>query len=215
MENLASYLEHTLLRPDAVAGDYETLCKEAENYGFCGVCVPPDRVCLACALLAGSGVKVVTVAGFPLGFQTTAVKVKEVEQALTDGAQEVDAVINIGLLKEGRLSAVQQEVESLAAVTGSGYLLKVIIETCYLTAEEKVQAARLIRDAGADFVKTSTGFGPGGATVADVSLLYKATGGELQVKAAGGIRTREQALALIKAGATRLGTSRGPDLIIN
>lgn len=215
VKKLAPYIEHTLLHPEAVTGDYETLCQEAVEHKFCGVCVPPDRVRFAASLLAGSGVRVVTVAGFPLGFQTTAAKVKEVEQALVDGAHEVDVVISIGLFKDGCLSAVQQELESLVAAVGSSNLLKVIIETCYLTAEEKVQAARLIRDAGADFVKTSTGFGPGGATVDDVALLYKATGGELQVKASGGIRTREQALALIRAGAARLGTSRGPDLVAN
>lgn len=219
VENLAPYIEHTLLRPDAVAKDYEHLCKEALEYGFCCVCVPPQRIDLARSLLSGSGIRVVTVAGFPLGFQTLAVKAREVENALAEGADEVDVVINIGALKEGRFSDAGREVAALmGVVTSTGKeeerpLLKVIIETCYLTGEEKVTAARLICDAGADFVKTSTGFGPGGATVEDVLLLFQATGGELKVKASGGIRTKEQAVALIDAGAARLGTSRGPDLV--
>ncbi len=217
--NLAPFIEHTLLRPDAVAGDYERLCREACEYGFYGVCVPPQRVGLARSLLSGSAVRVVTVAGFPFGFQALAAKEKEVEEALANGADEVDAVIHIAALKEGRFVEVGREVSALVKVVSSAGkgegrpLLKVIIETCYLTDEEKVAAARLIRDAGADFVKTSTGFGPGGATVEDVALLIRATGGELRVKASGGIRTKEQALALIAAGAARLGTSRGPDLV--
>jgi deoxyribose-phosphate aldolase len=219
MVNLAPFIEHTLLRPDAVAEDYERLCREACECGFYGVCVPPQRVGLARSLLSGSAVRVVTVAGFPFGFQDLAAKEKEVEEALAKGADEVDAVIHIGALKEGRFSEVGREVSALVKVVSSAGkgegrpLLKMIIETCYLTDEEKVAAARLIRDAGADFVKTSTGFGPGGATVEDVALLIRATGGELRVKASGGIRTKEQALALIAAGAARLGTSRGPDLV--
>ncbi len=217
--DLASLIEHTLLRPDATARDFEQLCREALDFRFYGVCVPPDRVRLARSLLAGSGVKVVTVAGFPLGFQTAAVKAFEIENALAAGAEEIDAVLNIGALKEARFSFVEEEVRSLveavraAGRSGARPLLKIIVETCCLTAAEKIQAARLILEAGADFVKTSTGFAPGGATVEDVALLREATGGRLKIKAAGGIRTRAQALALVAAGADRLGTSRGPALV--
>jgi len=214
---LAPMIEHTLLRPDAVAGDYERLCREAMDFHFYGVCIPPDRVKLARSLLAGSNVRVVTVIGFPLGFQTGPVKVREAENALAEGAQELDAVINIGALKEGRFQEVEKELRDLVTVCDGlkpdRPLLKVIIEACYLTDAEKVLAVRLIREAGADFVKTSTGFGRGGATVEDVSLLNGAADGRLKIKAAGGIRTKAQALALVAAGAHRLGTSRGPALV--
>lgn len=215
-DKLAKYIEHTLLVPQAVDGDYERLCREAVEHEFYGVCVPPSRVRFACSLLSGSDVRVVTVVGFPLGFQTTAAKVFEAENALAEGAQELDMVINIGLLKEGQRAALEQEISSVVHAAGSCRemsVIKVIIETCYLTDKEKSNAARVIHAAGADFVKTSTGFGPKGASVEDVALLRKAVPGQLQIKAAGGIRTREHALALIKAGADRLGTSRGPDLI--
>ncbi len=214
---LAPMIEHTLLRPDAVAGDYERLCREALEFHFYGVCVPPDRVRFARSLLAGSSVQVVTVIGFPLGFQTGPVKVREAENALAEGAQELDAVLNIGALKEGRFQEVEKELRDLVAVCDGlkpdRPLLKIIIEACYLTDSEKLLAVRLIREAGADFVKTSTGFGPGGATVEDVSLLKGAADGRLKIKAAGGIRTRAQALALVAAGAHRLGTSCGPALV--
>jgi deoxyribose-phosphate aldolase len=217
--DLAPLIEHTLLRPEATARDCEQLCREAMNFRFYGVCVPPNRVRLARSLLAGSGVKVVTVAGFPLGFQTVAVKVFEIENALAAGAEEIDAVLNIGALKEARFSFVEAEVRSLmeavraAGRSGARPLLKIIVETCYLSDTEKTQAARLVLEAGADFVKTSTGFAPGGARVEDVALLREAAGGRLKIKAAGGIRTRAQALALVAAGADRLGTSRGPALV--
>lgn len=217
VQQLASMIEHTLLRPDAVSEDYERLCREALEYRFYGVCVPPIRVSLARSLLAGSGVRVVTVIGFPLGFQPTRIKTMEAEGALLEGAQELDVAMNIGALKEGRYQEVEREIRELVSlcegIRPERPLVKVIIETCCLTDAEKLLAVRLISEAGADFVKTSTGFGKGGATVEDVALLKRAAKGRLGIKASGGIRTREQALALVAAGAQRLGTSRGPDLV--
>lgn len=213
--DLAGSIEHTLLQPQAVDSDYERLCREAMDYGFFGVCIPPSRVRFVSSLLKGSQVRVVTVVGFPLGFQTKAAKVFEAENALAEGAQELDMVINIGYLKDGQWDSVEKEISSVvqAAAGQRGWVVKVIIETCYLTDLEKRTAVEIIKSAGADFVKTSTGFGSGGAKVEDVALLHQAAQGRLQIKAAGGIRTREKAIALIKAGATRLGTSCGPALI--
>lgn len=211
-DDLAEYIEHTLLRPQAVECDYERLCRQALEHGFYGVCIPPSRVRFASSLLKRSEVRVVTVVGFPLGFQTGAAKVFEAENALAEGAEELDMVINIGYLKDGQRDAVEKEISSVVQAA-AGNLVKVIIETCYLTQQEKSTAVEIIRSAGAHFVKTSTGFGSGGAKVEDVALLHQAAQGQLQIKAAGGIRTREKAIALIKAGATRLGTSCGPDLI--
>lgn len=213
--DLAGSIEHTLLQPQAVDSDYERLCREAMDYGFFGVCIPPSRVQFVSSLLKGSQVRVVTVVGFPLGFQTKAAKVFEAENALAEGAQELDMVINIGYLKDGQWDSVEKEISSVvqAAAGQRGWVVKVIIETCYLTDLEKRTAVEIIKSAGADFVKTSTGFGSGGAKVEDVALLHQAAQGRPQIKAAGGIRTREKAIALIKAGATRLGTSCGPALI--
>ena len=215
-DELTQYIEHTLLRPDAVENDYVRLCRESVEHGFFGVCVPPCRVRLASSLLAESGIRVVSVVGFPLGFQTTAAKVYEAENALAEGAHEIDMVINIGALKEKQWHTLEQEIgEIVRAAEGckGQSVVKVIIETCYLTDEEKRAAVEVICSSGANFVKTSTGFGTDGATVEDVELLHKAAGGRLGVKAAGGIRTREQALVLVRAGASRLGTSRGPALV--
>lgn len=214
-DELAEYIEHTLLRPDAVEADYVRLCQEAREYGFYGVCVPPSRIGLARRLLADSDVRVVTVVGFPLGFQSSATKVFEVENALLAGAHEVDMVINIGLLKEGNWKAVEQEIQEVVKASAGRLVVKVIIETCYLNDQEKIEAAKLVQAAGADFIKTSTGFGSQGATVRDVELIRRTVGDKLLIKAAGGIRTRESALSLLRAGAARLGTSRGPALINN
>ncbi|MFW0967396.1 MAG: deoxyribose-phosphate aldolase [Thermacetogeniaceae bacterium] len=212
-DELAKCIEHTLLRPDAVEADYVRLCQEAVEYGFYGVCVPPSRIGLAREHLADSDVRVVTVAGFPLGYQSSAAKVFEVEKALTEGAHEIDMVINIGLLKEGKWKAVEQEIRGVVGVCAGSLVVKVIIETCYLNDQEKIRAAQLVQAAGADFIKTSTGFGPQGATVHDVELIRRTVGDKLLIKAAGGIKTRESALSLLRAGAARLGTSRGPALI--
>lgn len=212
-DELAKCIEHTLLRPDAVEADYVRLYQEAVEYGFYGVCVPPSRIGLAREHLADSDVRVVTVAGFPLGFQSSAAKVFEVEKALSEGAHEIDVVINIGLLKEGKWKAVEQEIQQIVGVGAGRLVVKVIIETCYLNDQEKIRAAQLVQAAGADFIKTSTGFGPQGATVHDVELIRRTVGDKLLIKAAGGIKTRESALSLLRAGAARLGTSRGPALI--
>jgi deoxyribose-phosphate aldolase len=216
LADLTKYIEHTLLKPQATQKDFVRLCTEAVDYGFYGICVPPNRVSQSSILVKGSGVRVVTVVGFPLGFSITSSKLRETELALTDGADEIDAVIDISALKEGRLCSAGEEVRCLAEIVhsaGPGHLLKVIIEVCYLTDEEKRQAALMIRRSNGDFVKTSTGFGSGGASVHDVDLLRQATGGKLAIKAAGGIRDRRLAQALITAGAVRLGTSNGPALL--
>lgn len=214
-DELAKYIEHTLLKADAVESDYVRLCREAVEYGFYGVCVPSSRIGLARDLLAESTVRVITVVGFPLGFQTSEAKVFEVENALAEGAHEIDMVINIGLLKEGKWKVVEQEIRDVVQVGAGRLVVKVIIETCYLTDQEKIKAAHVVQAAGADFIKTSTGFGPQGACVHDVELIHRIVGDELQIKAAGGIKTRESALSLLKAGAARLGTSSGPALIKN
>ncbi len=207
-EALAARIDHTLLRPEATPADIDRVCAEALRYGCAAVCVNPIYVARAAARLAGTPVKVATVVGFPLGASLTAAKVAEAALALGQGAQEIDMVLPVGLLKAGELAAVRADLQAVIAVChAAGALCKVILETALLTPEEKVLAARLAVEAGADFVKTSTGFGPGGATVEDVALLRRAVGPSIGVKAAGGIRTAEQAVAMIEAGADRLGTS--------
>ncbi len=207
-EALAARIDHTLLRPEATPADVDRVCAEALRYGCAAVCVHPIYVARAAARLAGTPVKVATVVGFPLGASLTAAKVAEAALALGQGAQEIDMVLPVGLLKAGELAAVRADLQAVIAVChAAGALCKVILETALLTPEEKVLAARLAVEAGADFVKTSTGFGPGGATVEDVALLRRAVGPSIGVKAAGGIRTAEQAVAMIEAGADRLGTS--------
>ncbi len=207
-EALAARIDHTLLRPEATPGDIDRLCEEALRYGCAAVCVNPIYVARAAARLAGTPVKVATVVGFPLGASLTAIKVAEATLALSQGAREIDMVLPIGLLKAGEIDTVRADLQAVVTVChAAGALCKVILETALLTAEEKVLAARLAVEAGADFVKTSTGFGPGGATVDDVALLRRVVGPSIGVKAAGGIRTAEQAIAMLEAGASRLGTS--------
>jgi len=210
-EELARYIDHTLLRGDATEASVLRLCDEALEWGFRAVCVHPCRVQLAARRLAGSSVRVCTVVGFPLGGNTTYIKVLEARRALEEGAREIDVVANLGAIKDGRWKAAEEDIAAVVGVARGipGTVVKVIIETGYLTDDEKVRAARMVCHAGADFVKTSTGFGPGGATVEDVALLRRAVGRVVGVKAAGGIRTREQALAMIRAGANRIGTSAG------
>ena len=206
--NLARMIDHTLLKPDAVRVEIEQLCAEALHYGFAGVCVNPSYVQTAAKLLRGSSVNVCTVIGFPLGATSTAAKVFETIQALQDGAQEVDMVINVGMLKSGDCSFVRNDIAAVVeAARIRNAATKVILETCLLTDEEIIIVCSLAKDAGADFVKTSTGFSKGGATVHDIALMRKTVGAAMGVKASGGIRTREQALAMIAAGATRIGTS--------
>lgn len=211
---LAAFIDHTLLRADATAADIERLCREARQHHFASVCVNPSRVARAAAELAASGVEVCSVIGFPLGAHVAAVKAVEAGQAIRDGATEIDMVIDIGALRSEDLELVERDIAGVVAVCRTGgAVCKVIIEAAMLTDEEKVLACLLAKRAGADFVKTSTGFGPGGATVPDVTLMRRAVGPEMGVKAAGGIRTRADAEALIEAGATRLGTSAGVAIV--
>ena len=208
MINLASYIDHTLLKADATEAQIRTLCAQAREFHFASVCVNPRWVALCAQELAGSGVKVCTVIAFPLGASVSAVKAAETRQAVADGADELDMVISVGDLKTGNNETVQADIRAVVRAA-AGKTVKVIIETCLLTDEEKTRACKLAMAAGADFVKTSTGFSAGGATVADVRLMRAAVGPNFGVKAAGGIRTREQALAMIEAGATRIGASAG------
>ncbi len=186
------------------------LCEEAAKYKFASVCVNATNAALCAKLLKGSGVKVCSVVGFPLGATLSSVKAFETEKAIADGASEIDMVLNIGAIKSGNFALVKDDV---AAVVKTAHahkaIVKVIIETCLLTDDEKIKACQLCKEAGADFVKTSTGFNTGGATLADVALMRKTVGPDLGVKAAGGVRTREDVLAMIEAGATRIGTSGG------
>ncbi len=205
---IASVIDHTLLRADATLAEILKLCEEARNFGFASVCINPAWVACAAQALRGTAVKVCTVAGFPLGATTAAAKSIEAELALRQGAQEVDMVIQVGALKSGQYERVEQDIRGVVeACHRAGALCKVIIECALLTGEEKVRACCLAKSAGADFVKTSTGFGPGGATAADVELMRLAVGAEMGVKAAGGIRTYEDLKKMVAAGATRIGAS--------
>ena len=206
---LAKYIDYTLLKPTATIEEIDRLCKEAKEYGFWSVCIGPEYVKRAATFLKGTGVKVCTVVGFPLGFDDPGVKLVETKDAVEDGVDEVDMVMNLGAFKSGELDLVSAEIKEVADYCrGRGKLTKVIIECCYLTDEEKAKAARLVEGAGADYVKTSTGFGPSGAKVQDVVLLKKNLT-RCKIKAAGGIQTLGQALEMIQAGASRLGTSHG------
>ena len=213
-ERVAGMIDHTLLKPTASEEQIRALCAEALEYRFASVCVNPTWVPLCARLLAGSPVKVCTVVGFPLGATLTAAKACETQQAIAAGAQEVDMVINIGALKSGQDQVVQADIAAVVdAARPAGAITKVIIETTYLTEDEKIRACLLSKAAGADFVKTSTGFGPGGATVEDVALMRRTVGPEMGIKAAGGIRTAADALAMIAAGATRIGASAGARIV--
>jgi deoxyribose-phosphate aldolase len=211
---VAGLIDHTLLKPDAAADDIETLCREAAEHGFATVCVNPAWVALAARHLRGTGVGVCSVVGFPLGATTADVKAYETRRAIVDGATEIDMVINVGALKSGDLRLVEQDIEGVAtACRACGVTSKVIIEAALLTDEEKVAACTLAKAAGADFVKTSTGFGPGGATVADVALMRRVVGDDMGVKAAGGVRDLSQVQAMVAAGATRVGASAGVRIV--
>lgn len=212
LEEFAATLESTLLSATARDAEIETLCREAAGAGFRGVCVPPCRVKAAAGWLAGTAVRVVSVAGFPLGFQTSGSKVAEVSELFASGAHEVDLVMNVGLFLDGRLSPVSGEIREARRAAGGG-VLKVILETGYLTPEQVREAASLAVGAGADFLKTSTGFGPAGARVPDVRILRQVSGSRCGVKAAGGIRSFDQAQSLLLAGANRLGTSSAAALM--
>ncbi len=212
--NIASYIDHTLLKPEATSAQIKKLCQEALQYRFASVCVNPVHVKQAAELLRGSEVKVCTTIGFPLGATLPQVKAFETEQAIVAGATEVDMVINIGALKEGNLELVEQDIAAVVAVAHRHHAhCKVIIEAALLTDAEKVTACRLAQSAGADFVKTSTGFSIGGATPADVALMRQTVGPDLGVKAAGGVKTYADAAKMIAAGATRLGASAGITIV--
>ncbi|WP_010303398.1 deoxyribose-phosphate aldolase [Kurthia senegalensis] len=207
-ENYASYIDHTLLKPEATKDQIVALCAEAKQYGFASVCVNPTWIETAAKELDGAVSKVCTVIGFPLGASTTAVKAFETKDAIEKGAGEIDMVINIGALKEKDYETVLNDMKAVVQAA-NGTLVKVIIETCLLTDEEKVKACELAVEAGLDYVKTSTGFSTGGATPEDVALMRKTVGADLGVKASGGVRSVEDLKAMIAAGATRIGASSG------
>lgn len=212
--NIAALIDHTLLRPDAAAADIIRLCAEARKYGFAAVCVNPWWVKLAAAELDGCGVSVCTVVGFPLGANATETKVFEARLALEQGAREIDMVINIGELKGKNEDAVSADIRAVVeAAHARGAMVKAILETALLHDAEKAAACRIALLAGADFVKTSTGFGPGGATVEDVALLRRAVGPRMGVKASGGIRTLEDLRKMVVAGASRIGASASVRII--
>lgn len=210
--NYAKYIDHTLLKPDTTVEQIDTLIEEAKAYQFKSVCINPTYVKYAAEALADSDVLVCTVIGFPLGANTTATKAFEVEDAVKNGADELDMVINIGALKDKRYDEVQQDIEAVVKAAG-GRTVKVIIETVLLTDEEKRKASELSQAAGANFVKTSTGFAGGGATVEDVKLMKAVVGDALEVKASGGVRNLEDFKAMLDAGATRVGASAGVQII--
>jgi len=213
-KNVAGMIDHTLLKQDATPSQIKVLCKEAKEYSFASVCVNPSYVSLCSELLKGTSVKVCTVIGFPLGTTTTEVKQFETEQAINNGADEVDMVINIGQLKEGNYDYVEKDVRAVVnTAKRRNVLTKVIIETALLTDTEKVKASLICKNAEADFVKTSTGFSTGGATVGDVALMKYVVGRKIGVKAAGGIRSREDADAMIASGADRIGASASVKII--
>jgi deoxyribose-phosphate aldolase len=212
--DVAGYIDHTLLKPDATAADIDKLCREAAEWKFATVCINPTWVALAAERLRGSGVAVCSVVGFPLGATTPDVKQFEARRAIFDGASEIDMVINVGALKSGDVRLVSEDIRGVVqACHGGGATSKVILETALLTDEEKVTACTLSKAAGADFVKTSTGFGPGGATAADVALMRRVVGDEMGVKASGGVRDLEQMKAMVAAGATRIGASAGVRIV--
>jgi len=212
--DVARYIDHTLLAADATADDIDLLCSEAEQYGFASVCINPTWVKRAAENLRGTKVPVCSVIGFPLGATTTEIKATEARKALRDGAREIDMVINVGALKSGDHELVYNDIVKVVdAAHETGAICKVILETALLTDEEKVIASALAKRAKADFVKTSTGFGPGGATVYDVALMRETVGPDMGVKASGGVRTAHDAEDMIAAGATRIGASAGVQIV--
>ena len=209
----AQYIDHTLLKPEATRDDIIKLCDEAKEYGFASVCVNPYWVSLCAEQLRGTNVDVTSVIGFPLGSTRAEIKAAEGEMAISDGANELDMVINIGALKSGMLELVRDDIKAVVNAAKGRALVKVIIETALLTDEEKVQACAIAKLAGADYVKTSTGFSKGGATVKDVALMRRVVGSDLGVKAAGGIRDAESFKEMISSGATRIGASAGVKIL--
>jgi deoxyribose-phosphate aldolase len=209
---VAKLIDHTLLKAAATPEQIAKLCEEAAAYHFASVCVNPCYVAQCAKLLAGTGVAVCAVIGFPLGANTSQTKAFETREALANGATEVDMVINVGALKAGDRDAVCDDIKAVVKAA-NGVRVKVILETCYLTDEEKILACQAATQAGANFVKTSTGFGPAGATVNDVALMKRSIGPGMEVKAAGGIRTLQDTIAMVEAGATRIGASAGIQIV--
>ncbi|MBK5251223.1 MAG: deoxyribose-phosphate aldolase [Peptostreptococcaceae bacterium] len=210
---LRKMMDHTLLKAEAKGDEIDKLCKEAAEHGFFAVCVNPYYVSRAAIELKGKDVKVAAVVGFPLGATTTAVKVCETQKAVADGADEIDMVMNIGAFKNGEYSYVEEDIKAVRISTGKDRVLKVIIETCYLDESEVKKAAELVLRGGADFVKTSTGFGPEGAKASDIIIIKSVVGENAGIKASGGIRDREKALKMIEAGATRIGASASVKIV--
>lgn len=211
--NINKLIDHTALKPNTNKESILKLIAEAKTYDFASVCVNPCWVALAHQELKNTDVKVCTVIGFPLGANTTEVKVFETKDAIEKGAQEIDMVINIAMLKDKEYDYVENEIHQIVEAAKDKAIVKVIIETCLLTDEEKIKACELSQKVGADFVKTSTGFSTGGATVHDIALMRKTVGAEMGVKASGGVHTHEEALAMVEAGATRIGASAGVKLL--
>jgi deoxyribose-phosphate aldolase len=210
--NINNLIDHTLLRPDASELDIENLCSNAEKYGFYAVCIHPAFIRKARQTLSQSHVKISTVIGFPTGMTLSRVKIYEALEAVLNGADELDIVVNIGFIKSGKWNSVAEEISDILTAT-PGAVHKIIIETCYLSDAEKRKVSEIAMDRGAEFIKTSTGFGPAGASVKDVKLIRSVTKGRIGIKAAGGVRTLKDAMALIDAGATRIGTSSGVEIM--
>lgn len=206
-DELAKMIDHTILKPEAGKEEIKKICDEAVKYGFASVCINPCNVAAAAELLKGSTVKVCTVIGFPLGANTTVVKAFEAKEAVENGAHEVDMVINIGRLKDKDYDYVKNDIKTVVESVSKKALVKVIIETCLLTDEEKVAVCKLAKEAGADFVKTSTGFSKSGAKAEDIKLMRETVGKDMGVKASGGVRTYADAVKMVEAGATRIGAS--------
>lgn len=211
--NIAQYIDHTLLKADAVQAEIKKICQEAKEFHFKSVCINPSWVEFAASELKDTEVEICTVIGFPLGSNTTETKVFEAKDAVNKGATEIDMVINIAQAKDGDWDALQEEIKAVVNAVDEAIITKVIIETSLLTDEEKRQATKAVREAGADFVKTSTGFSTGGATLEDVKLMREAAGPELGIKASGGVSNYSEAVAMIEAGATRIGASKGITIV--
>lgn len=211
--DLARFIDHTLLKPEATQDQIAALCREAVENNFCSVCINPYWVSTVTRLLQGSPVKVCTVIGFPLGATTTRTKALEAEEAIAQGANEVDMVLNVGAFKSGDYDLALNDIQAVVRTARGKAIVKVILETGLLNEAEKIKGCELSVAAGAHFVKTSTGFGPGGATVEDIALMRRVVGPEIGVKASGGVRDYDTAIAMIKAGATRIGTSSGVKII--
>lgn len=211
---VAKVIDQTLVKPTTTQKEVFDLCMEAKKYGFAAVCVSPTYAFTVSRLLKGTGIKTCVVVGFPFGANLTETKVFEAEKAVRDGAQEIDMVMNVGMFKSGNFRFVEEDIMAVVEkMKPKNIVVKVIIETCYLTDEEKIKASKLVMGTGADYIKTSTGYGFKGATIHDIKLIKNVVGNKIGIKASGGIRTYRKALAMIKAGATKIGTSTGVKIV--